>query len=496
MYLLGLPNELLTKILQDNNAYRRTLERHDYYNLSMTNKQLHALVFHLLYRHLDIKLCISPDTGPSKTELFIRERLLKQPGLRSHVRDLNIECAYGSVEYGEEDMCLEILRGTPNLENLGLGYSLGSKRMIDQVVDLLCSNLHVNLTTLSLGCRLCACRLKSFFLIGGLRSLSLGFCNRSNEDNCEGDHSALNDFEPQHIGTSSVSHLFLSFWQPTLFLSKILSLPRELLKFEGCWEPREITYSPLDVSHFLLPLKDSLEVLDLTASINKYDENEPQETGGTVANFSEFTALRELKCDVDIVLPEYLEGLDAENFAERLPAQLETLAVRKIPRSISRYAHKPSNNEAMKTFNKTLAFVRSLSRAAHQGAHLSSLRSITIRESSHIPGPLNGSFLEPKLKCMKWRDNEKTAWYEQSPFPLAEVGMSLSVELVFIVRGWTVMPKDSEGVKKLERKDARRLKELEAGLNIDHDDRDQGKDLDENISDVDGRRSRRREGGR
>ena len=478
MQLLDLPDELLTHILGDDNADQNSLDIHDYLDLALANKQLHSLVFPLLYRSLDIKLgTYRNDNSVNKTEVFARDRLVNEPGLGSHVRKLKIECVHRQVTYGA-DVCLAILRVTPNLETLSLDDGCGSESLIDQVTDLLCSDLYTNLTTLSLPHTLCACKMGRLFSIRGLQCLSLGHYSQFNEDRCHRDHSALKNPDPRTIGASTVSCLKISSWQPTPSLSNILSLPKRLMKFEGRWQPSGRRYSPLSVSRFLFPHKDTLDVLDLAASIDKYDEYEPQETDGTYADFSEFSALRELKCDPDIVLPAQLSGPDAESFAQRLPAQLETVALGNLPRLISRHAHKRNTTKSMVIFDENLAFVRSLPRAAHQRFHLSLLRSITLHESSYLPGPLEGPYLRPKLKPMEWRNDEKTTWCERGPFPFAEVGMSLTANLSFIVRGWTVKPRGSDAIRQLEERDARRAEQLEAGLNLESNDDDVENDDD------------------
>lgn len=488
MQLLDLPGELLTQILGDNNAYQNSLNKHDYLDLSLANKRLHSLVVPLLYRSIQIKLGVYSNAKPcDKTEVFACDRLVKEPGPGTHVRELEIKCVHGQVTYGA-DVCLEILRITPNLKTLRLGYGLESESFVDHVTDLLCSGLFTNLTTLSLSCTLCACKMGRLFSISGLQSLSLGYYSQFDEGRCHMDHSALKNPDPQIISASSVSYLSFSSWQPTPSLSKILSLPKRLVKFEARWQPEGTRYSPLGVSRFLFPYKNTLEVLDLTASIDKEDEYEPQETDGTLANFAEFSALRELKCDLDIVLPEHLSGPYAENFADRLPAQLETLAVRNLPRLISTHAHKPHTPNSMAIFDEKLAFVRSLPRAAHQRSHLSSLRSISLYESSYLPGPMCGPYLSPKLKLMQWRNDEKTTWCERSPFPFADVDMSLTAYLSFIVRGWTRRPGGKDAKRRLEEKDARRAGQLEAGLNLDSDDDDVDNDddiFDTSVSDRD-----------
>lgn len=470
MYLISLPYELLTQILGNDNEDVNRLDHHDYFNLSLASKRLHSLVIPLLHRSLDIKLGAYANAEPSKTEAFACERLLKEPGLGSYVRKLKIECIYGRGT-GGEDTCLDILRVTPNVGKLDLGHHCAfSKPFIDRFTNLICTDLYANLTTLSFSSSPCACKMRHFFSIPGLKCLSLGYYSRYEEEGCNSDHSALVDPQSKDIGTSSVSYLSIKSWQPMPSLSHILSLPRKLLKFEGCWNPPDITYSSLSVSTFLSSLKDTLEVLDIAASIDIYDEYEPQVTDGTLANFAEFTALRELRCDVDILLGDTMWGPEAGTLAERLPAQLETLTVRKLPRLISRYAHNPNSTESMTMLEKSLAFVRCLSRAAHQCQHPASLRSIILHESSYMPGPMEGPYMSPKLKHMQWRDDEKTAWCERDPFPLSEVGMNLTVHLVFVVRGWIHRPKGSEAKRKQEEKEARRVEELERGFNLDSND--------------------------
>lgn len=428
------------------------------------------LVFPLLYRNLDIELLGAyGEPEPSKTEVFARNHLLREPELGFHVRKLQMRCAYGRLKYGE-DMCLEILHTTPNLEALHLGYGLQSTSFIDQASNLLCSGLYRNLTTLDMSCTLCPCQMGRFLSIRGLHYLSPGYCSKETEESCDGDHTALKTSPPEIVGTSTVSNLSFSSWEPTPSLSNILSLPKRLLTMAGRWRPPDLRYSPLSVSQCLFLHKETLKIIDLAASIDKEDEYDPQETDGTLADFSEFTALRELKCDLDIVLPDNLSGPGIVNLAERLPAQLERLTVRYLPRLISTHAHKPNSTKSMATLDKNLAFLCSLSRAAHQHGHLSSLRSITLHESFYLPGPLEGPYLSPKLKPMEWRNDEKTAWCERTPFPLAEVGMNLTAHLVFVVRGWTIKPKGSDGMKNLDEKDARRVKRLEAGINVDSDE--------------------------
>lgn len=467
MQLLDLPGELLTQILGDDNAYQHSLDKHDYLNLSLANKRLNSLVVPLLYRSIDIKLgAYSNAKSCDKTEVFACDRLIKEPGLGSHVRELEIKCAHGLVTYGA-DVCLEILRVTPNLKTLRLGYGFESVPFVDHVTDLLCSGLFTNLTTFSLSCTLCTCRMGRLFSISGLQSLSLGYYSQFEEERCRMDHSALKKPHSPIIGASSVSHLSFSSWQPTPSLLNILSLPKRLVKFEGCWRPEGTRYSPLSVSSFLFPHKDTLEVLDLTASIDKYDEYDAQETDETLADFAGFSALRELKCDFDIVLPPHVSGPGAENFAQRLPAQLETLVVRGLPRIISTHAHKPHITKTMAILDENLAFLRSLPRAAN---HLTSLRSIIVHESSYLPSPLEGSYLYPMLRPMQWRSDEKALWCARSPFPFAEAGMNLTAHLSFIVRGFMRKPKGSDAVRQLEEKHARRAEQLEAGINLDSDD--------------------------
>ena len=471
MNLNNLPDEVLTQILGGAGEHQDCLELSDYLKLSTVNRRLHLLVFPLLYRNLNIKLGARGEAEPSKTELFARNRLLREPQLGFHVRKLQIDCAYGQVKYGE-DICLEILHTTPNLEALYLGYNLQSKSFIDQASNLLCSGPYRNLSTLDLSSKFCPCQIGRFLSIHGLHSLSLGYCSRMIEDDCEGHHMAPKTAPSENIGTSTVSNLSISSWEPSPSLSNILNLPKRLLKVAGRWRPSDLRYSPLSVSQFLFSHKDTLKIIDLAAYLDKEDEFDPQETDGTLADFSQFTALRELECDLEIVLPDNLSGPGIENFAERLPAQLERLTVRKLPRLISTYAHKTNSTKSMACLDKSLAFVRSLSRAAHQRRHLSSLRSITLHESSYLPGPLEGPYLRPKLKQMEWRNDEKTAWCERTPFPLAEVGMNLTAHLAFVVHGWIHEPKGSDAMKKLEEKDVRRLERLEAGINMDSDEVD------------------------
>ena len=88
MYLLDLPEELLTQILGDDNEDVNRLNHQDYFNLSLVSKRLHSLVTPLLHRFLDIKLGAYAYDEPSKTEAFACERLLKGPGLGSYVRKL------------------------------------------------------------------------------------------------------------------------------------------------------------------------------------------------------------------------------------------------------------------------------------------------------------------------------------------------------------------------------------------------------------------------
>ncbi|KAG7008653.1 hypothetical protein G7Y79_00004g012370 [Physcia stellaris] len=470
MHLIGLPDELLTQILGNDNEDVNRLDHHDYFNLSLASKRLQSLVIPLLHRSLDIQLGAYANAEPSKTQAFACERLLKEPELGSYVRKLKIECIHGQ-DNGGEGTCLDILRVTPNVGNLDLShYRAFSKPFIERFTNLICTDLYANLTTLSLSSSPCACQIRRFFSIRGLKCLSLGYYSRYYEEDCKSDHSALVDPQSKDIGASSVSYLSLQSWQPMPSLSHILSLPRKLLKFEGCWNPPDITYSPLSVSKFLSPRKDTLEVLDITASVDRYDDYEPQVTDGTLANFAEFTALRDLRCDIDILLGDSMGVPEAGTLAERLPAQLETLTVRQLPRLISRYAHKPYSINSMTMLEKSLAFVRCLSCAAHQRQHPASLRSIILHESSYMPGPMEGPYMRPKLKHMQWRDDEKTAWCERGPFPLSEVGMNLTVHLVFVVRGWIHRPKGSEAIRKQEEKEARRVEELERGLNVDSKD--------------------------
>ena len=210
-----------------------------------------------------------------------------------------------------------------------------------------------------------------------------------------------------------------------------------------------------------------MEVLDLTASVDKENENEPQVTDGTLADFTKFIALRDFRCDFDIVLPEYLVGPGSENFAERLPAQLEFLVVRDLFRSISANAHKANSEKYMAALDKYLVFLRSLPRAAYQRYHLSFLRFIILYESSRLPGPLEKPFLQFIVKGIEWRNDEKIMWCNRIPFSFAEVGMSLTVYLVFIVRRWIFQSKSSETKRKLKKKEAKRVKELKSGLNLD-----------------------------
>ena len=274
-----------------------------------------------------------------------------------------------------------------------------------------------------------------------------------------------------------MSYLSISTWQPTPSLSCLLSLPNRLLGFKGRWAPEGSRCSPLSVSKFFFPHKDTLEKLDLAASIDKLDEYEPQSVDGTYADFADFTALRHLKVDLDVVLPEYLSGPGVEDFAKRLPPQLKTLTVRNLPRFISTYAHRSNTAGTMEHFDEKLAFVRSLAREAHQYQHLSSLRSITLHETSDLPGPLEGPYLSPIFKPMQWRSDEKEMWCERGPYPLSEVGMNLTIHLSFIVRGWIHRPKGSKRMKKLLAKETRRIEELEAGINTKHGD--DGEDDDE-----------------
>lgn len=293
-------------------------------------------------------------------------------------------------------MCLDILRVTPNLETLNLRYGLESGGSMDQIADLLRCGLYTRLTTLRLeSSSLCACKMRHFFSIRGLQSLFLGRYSRYYVD-CFNYHSALRNPDPRTIGASTVTDLSIASWESSPSLSHILSLPKHLLKFEGRWTPSGRRCSPLKISRFLFPHKDTLETLDLSAMIDTYDEYDPQETDGTFADFTEFTALRELKCDPAIVLPDSFRGPVSESFADRLPTQLETLALRNIPRIISEHAHRPNTRASMAAFATKLGFLRSISRAAHQRHHLASLRSITLHESSYLPGPIEGNYLRPK----------------------------------------------------------------------------------------------------
>ena len=374
-----------------------------------------------------------------------------------------------------EDRCLIILLATPNIGKLDLSRHCGfSEPFIDRFTNLICTNLYANLTTLSFTSSPCTCKVTCLFSIRGLKRLSLGYYS-SYEEVCKGDHSALVDPRSKDVGVSSVSYLSFQSWRLTPSLSYFLSLPKNLLEFEGLWSPLDITYSPLSVSKFLSPRKDTLEILDVSAWLDIDDEYEPQVTDGTLANFAEFTSLRELRCDTEILLGDTICGPEAETLAERLPAQLEALTLRKLPRLISRYAHKPNSTESVRTesmtmFEKSLAFVRCLSRTAHQCQHPASLRSIILHESTHLAGPMEGPYMCPKLKIMQWREDEKTAWCEQGRFPLSKVGIDLTVHLVFVVRGWIHRPKGSEAKRKQEEKEARRFEELERGLNVDSSD--------------------------
>ena len=471
MSLVGLPDELLTQILGNDNEDVNRLDHHDYFNLSLASKRIHSLVLPLLHRVLDIQLGAYRNAEPSKTEAFARERLLKEPGLGSYVRKLKIECISGMDNEGE-DMCLDILRVTPNVGKLDLDHSCAfSKPFIDRFTNLICTDRFANLTTISFSSSPCACKMRRFFSMPGIKRLSFGYYSSYDEEDCGrvSDHSALVDPQSKDIGASSVSYLSLGHWQPMPSLSHILSLPKKLLEFEGCWNPPDIIYSPLSISQFLSPHNDTLQVLDIAASIDD-DEYEPQSTDGTLANFTEFTALRELRCDIDILLGDTMRGPEAGTLAERLPAQLQTLTIRKLPRWISKYAHKPNSTGSMTKLDEVLAFVRCLSSAAHQRQHPASLRSVILHESSYMPGPMEGPYMSPKLKHMQWRDDEKTAWCERSLFPLSEVGMNLTVHLVFVVRGWIHRPKGSEAKRKQEEKEARRVEELERGLNVDSSD--------------------------
>lgn len=85
---------------------------------------------------------------------------------------------------------------------------------------------------------------------------------------------------------------------------------------------------------------------------------------------------------------------------------------------------------------------------------------------------------------MPWRDNEKTSWCERGPFPFSEVGIKLTAHLVFIVRNYIPKPRGSDAMRKLEMKEAKRIKELEAGLIVESDDEVDVDDDDLEVGDV------------
>ena len=209
MHLINLLNELLTKILENDNENQNCLDIHDYLDLSITNKKLHLLIFPLVYRSLRIKLNAYGDDQLNKIEVFARDRFFRDPELKFNVRELNIECAHRQVKYGLS-MSLKILQVTPNVEILHLGYDLESETFIDQIANLLCSGCCANLRTLRLSCSICTCKMKRFFTIRGMRSLSLGYFSPYNEQDCKYDHSELKNPNLKFIGSSTVSHLSFS----------------------------------------------------------------------------------------------------------------------------------------------------------------------------------------------------------------------------------------------------------------------------------------------
>ena len=475
MSLLNLPDELLSRILGDDKGFQSTLDKTDYLNLSRVNKQLNTIVYPALYRRLEIKLGAYHEDKPSKTDEVVRNKLLKEPGLGSYVRELIIGCDHRQFKDANV-ICLDILRVTSNLETLRFTgyYGLESKKFVKQLTGLLRSGLFTKLTTLCVPNSLCTCKMARYLSIRGLHCLSLGYYDNYIEKRCNHRHDLLE--APDVTSESTVSQLSISSWEPTPSLSTILSLPKNLLVFEGEWNPWGTPYSPLSVSKFLFPHKTSLKILNLSAAIDWNDEDEPQRSDGTFANFAEYTALENLTCGYEIFLPQYFTdsnffGPDAESFAERLPPQLQSLTVQGLPpQLLSRHAHKPDSAKSMATFDKNLTFVRSLSRAAHQTLHLSSLRSVTLKEASDIHGPLEGPYLRTIVKHMEWREDEKSAWCERGPFPFAAVNMSLSAQLVFVVRGWEREPRGSDATKEMEERVDKRVRELDEGLNLDDDE--------------------------
>lgn len=320
---LELPNELLSQIFASMNHL--LLDKQDYLAISLVNKRLRDVVYPLFHREISIRLG-GYDGNVTKSENFARGRLLAEPGLAAHVRDMRINCVHGRVEDGDVT-ALEILRATPNLQELHLGYYIGVRSVADPIFALLQSGFFNNLTLLDCSRSLCACQMPPLFAIPGLRDLRLGYYSDFEEERCTGDHGSLLQRRSSTLCSSSVRDVSISSWTGTNLLRMIINLPKVLVKFSGSWNPQGSRYSARAVTDFLLPHKDTLRILQLGASIDKEDEYDAQISDGSLASFADFTALRQLSCHVDIIIGEDFSGPNATALAERLPRQLEYLRV-------------------------------------------------------------------------------------------------------------------------------------------------------------------------
>lgn len=321
MRFLDLPDELLTQILD------HQFGTSNYATLSLVNRRLREIVRPLLHQTLAVKIGNYSQTGETVTEKFVRERLLQEPDLAGYVRHLELQCLFNKVHQAHQ-LSLDCLRATYNVQTLIFNDDvLKHQPTCDDVSRLLVSGSHKFLNSITVHSTICGCKLLPLFAIPTLRKLNLGYYSNYEQEKCQENHNALLDPNPATTQCSSVNDLTISVWEPSRAIENLLKQCRELVKFSGRWGPSGSTYRPISVSDFLSWYKDTLQVLDLGASLDKDDEYEPQDSDGSFADFSQFSALRKLVVDVDIVLGEDLSDNGAENFADRLPSQLQILQV-------------------------------------------------------------------------------------------------------------------------------------------------------------------------
>ena len=327
MHLLELPEELLLNILGDGPECEAFFETQDYVRLSLVNKHLRRSVYPLLHRVLDIRFGTCSPNNNIKIDDFARDRLVQEPGLGAYVRHLSLDRAHGQInrKYAK-DASLDCTRAVPNVETLRIGSFLGRTGAAPRISGLLRTGDYTRLTSLQIDGVNCPCEMVPFFFVPSLKSLHLCYYSTYDEENCKEAHDVLLDPRKLPLRTSSVEVLRMSGWDKSATVNILLNLPRALVEFSGNWSPRDRIYSPSTVPAIFSMHKDTLKRIKLDAFLDTDDEYDPQNSDGSVASFADFTALRDLNCDVNFLL-SYDPNTVWEKFDEQLPPQLEKLCV-------------------------------------------------------------------------------------------------------------------------------------------------------------------------